>query len=154
MFQNDAHLLHSLQGSCTGQDKFAAGVVLEGLHPQRAVVDIVNDHDVFVAKAEDLWELPRLIRVHCLLKLVDENKYILFAFMSRWGGSVRKYVKCFSFGGAYTLLLPAHVSLLRFFRLGEIACNICDIDHWPRVVIAPSNRFEPCLFHQKSCRCM
>ncbi len=54
MFWDDARLLHSLQGSCTGQDKFPAGVVLEGLHPQRVAVDIVNDHDVFVAKAGDL----------------------------------------------------------------------------------------------------
>jgi hypothetical protein len=95
VFQDNAHLLHLLQGLCTGQDKFAAGVVLEGLHPQRVAVDIVNDHGVFVAKAGDLWEPPHLIGVHCLLKLVDANKYILFAFMWGWGGSVRKYVKCF-----------------------------------------------------------
>ncbi len=43
----------------------------------------MNDHDVLVAKAEDLWETPRLIGVHCLLKFVDANKYIPFAFM--WG---------------------------------------------------------------------
>ncbi len=93
MFWDDAHLLHTLQGLCMGQDKFATGVVLEGLRPRRVAVDIVNDHDVFVAKAGDLWEPPRLIGVNCLLKLIDANKYILFAFMWWWGGSVRKCVK-------------------------------------------------------------
>jgi hypothetical protein len=108
----------------------------------------VSDHDVFDAKAGDLWGMPHLIGVHCLLKFIDANKYIPFAFMWGWGGSVRKYVKCFLFGGAYALLLTAHVSLLRFFRLGEIACNIHDIDQGPRVVVAPLDRFEPRLFHQ------
>ncbi len=70
-----------------------------------------------------------------------------------WGGSVRKYIKWFLFGEVYTLSLTAHVSLLRFFRLREIACNMCAIDQGPRVVIAPLYHFEPCLFHQKShCR--
>ncbi len=32
VYWDNAHLLHLLQGSSTGQDKFAAGVVLEGLH--------------------------------------------------------------------------------------------------------------------------
>ncbi len=54
-------------GPCTTKDEFAAGVVLEGLRPQRIAVDIVNDHDVFVAEAEYLREKPRLIKVHCLL---------------------------------------------------------------------------------------
>jgi hypothetical protein len=58
MCRDDARLLHLLQGSCTAQDKFAAGVVLEGLRPQRVAVNIINDHDVFVAKAGDLWEMP------------------------------------------------------------------------------------------------
>ena len=93
MFQDDAHLLHLLQGSCTVQNKFAAGVVLEGLHPQRVAVDTMNDHDVFVAEAGDLLELPRSIRVHYLLMLIDANKYILFAFMWGWGGSDRKYIQ-------------------------------------------------------------
>ncbi len=154
MFWDDAHLSHLLQGLCTGQDKFAAGVVLEGLCQRRVAVDIVYDHDVFVAKAGDLWEPPCLIGVHCLFKLVDANKYILFAFMWGWGGSVRKYIKCFLFGGAYTLSLPTHVSLLHFFRLGEIACNICDVDQGPRVLIAPSDLFELPLFHRKSHSCM
>jgi hypothetical protein len=89
--------LHLLQGSCTGQDKFATGAVVEGLHPRRVAVDIMNDHDVFVAKAGDLWNMPRMIGVHCLLKFIDANTYILFAFMWGWGGGVRKYVKCFLF---------------------------------------------------------
>ncbi len=71
-----------------------------------------------------------------------------------WARSVRKYVKWFLFGGVYTLLLTMHVSLLCFFRLGEIACNIRDVDQGPRVVVAPSDHFEPCLFHQKSHRRM
>ncbi len=33
------------------QDEFAADIVLEGLRPKRVAVNIVNDHDVFVAKA-------------------------------------------------------------------------------------------------------
>ncbi len=49
MFWDDAHLSNLLQGLCTGQDKLAAGVVFEGLRPQRVAVDIANDHDVFVA---------------------------------------------------------------------------------------------------------
>ncbi len=81
MFQDNTRLLHLLQGLCTGQDKFTASVVLEGLLPQRVAVNIVNDNDVFVAKAGDLWETPRLIGVHCLLKFVDANKYIPLAFM-------------------------------------------------------------------------
>ncbi len=95
-----------------------------------------------------------MIGVHCLLKFIDANKYIVFAFMWGYGGSVRESVEWFLFGGAYALLLTAHVSLLRFFRLGEIACNICDVDQGPRVVIAPSNHFEPRLFHRESCRRM
>ncbi len=54
MFWDNAHLSHLLQDLCTSQDKFATGVVLEGLRPQRVAVDIMNDHDVFVAKAGDL----------------------------------------------------------------------------------------------------
>jgi hypothetical protein len=77
-----------------------------------------------------------LIGVYCLLKFVDANKCILFAFMCGCGGSVRNYVNCFLFGGAY---------VLHFFRLREMACNICDVDQGPRVVIAPLDRFEPCL---------
>ncbi len=153
MFRDNAYLSHFLQGLCTGQDKFAASVVLEGFCPQRVAVDIVNDPDVFVAEAGDLLELPRSIRVHYLLMLIDANKYILFAFMWGWGGSVRKYVRFF-FGGAYTLLLPTHVSLLHVFRLREIVCDICDVDQGPRVVIALSDRFEPRLFHRKSRCCM
>ncbi len=122
------------------QDKFAAGALLEGLRPQRVAVNIMNDHDVFVAKAGDLWKMPCLIGVHSLLKFADANKYIPFIFM--WG----------VFGGAYALLLTAHVSLLRFFRLGEIACDICDVHQGPRVVIAPSHWFEPSLSHRES-RC-
>ncbi len=121
---------------------------------EELLLTFMNDHDAFVAKAGDSWELPHLIGVHCLLKLVDANKYILFVFMWRWVGSVRKYVKCDLFGGAYTLSLPTHVFLLRFFRLWEIVCNICDVVKGPRVVIAPLDRFEPRLFHWKSRRCM
>jgi hypothetical protein len=55
------------------KDKFTASVVLEGLHPQRVAVDIKNDHDVFVAKAGDLWKKSHLIGVHCLLKFEDVN---------------------------------------------------------------------------------
>jgi hypothetical protein len=39
-----------------GQDKFATGVVLEILCPQRVAVDNMNNHDVFVAEAGDLWK--------------------------------------------------------------------------------------------------
>ncbi len=71
-----------------------------------------------------------------------------------YGGSVRERVEWFLFGGANALLLTVHVSLLHFFRLGEIACDINDVDQGSRVVIAPSDRFEPCLFHCESCRRM
>jgi hypothetical protein len=98
--------------------------------------------------------MPHLIGVHCLLKFVDADKFILLALMWRWGGIVRKYVKWFLFGRAYTLSLTTHVSLLHFFRLGEIVCNISDVDQGPRVIIAPLDRFEPCLFHRKSHRRM
>jgi hypothetical protein len=91
----------------------------------------VNDHDVLVAKARDLRETPHLIGVHCLLEFVNANKYIPFAFMWGYGGSVREHVKWFLFGGAYALLLIMHVSLLHFFRLREIARDICDVDQGP-----------------------
>jgi hypothetical protein len=83
VFWDNARLLHLRHSLCSGQDKFAASVVLEGLRPQRVAVNTVSDHDVLVAKAGDLWETPRLIGVHCLLKFTDANKYITFAFM--WG---------------------------------------------------------------------
>ncbi len=51
MFRDNARLLHLLQGLCAAQDKFAASVILEGLCPRRVAVNIMNDHDVFVAKA-------------------------------------------------------------------------------------------------------
>jgi hypothetical protein len=127
-FWDDAHLLHLLQGLCMGKVTFAASVVLEGLCPQRIAVNIMNDHDAFVAKAENLWEMPHLIGVHCLLKFVGANEYIPFAFMWGWGGSVRNSIECFLFGGAYALSLTLHVSLLHFFRLREVACNIRDVD--------------------------
>ncbi len=95
-----------------------------------------------------------MIGVHCLLKFVDANKYIPFAFMWGYVGSVRERIKWVLFGGAYALLLTAHVSLLRFFRLEEIVCNISDVDQGPRVVIALSDHFEPRLFHWESCRHM
>jgi hypothetical protein len=44
----------------------------------------VNDHDVFVAKAGDLWEMPCLIGVHFFLNFVHADN--LLAFM--WGGGV------------------------------------------------------------------
>ncbi len=70
-----------------------------------------------------------------------------------WGRSVGKYVQCLLFGGLYALSLTAHVFLLCFFRLWEIACSICDVDQEPRIVIALSNCSEPSLFHRKShCR--
>ncbi len=97
---------------------------------------------------------PHLIGVHCLLKFIDANKYVPFAFMWGYGGSVRENVKCFLFGGAYALSLTVHVSLLHFFRLREIACNISDVDQGPRVVIDPSDCFEPRLFHRESCHRM
>jgi hypothetical protein len=68
-----------------------------------------------------------------------------------YGRSVREHVEWFLFGGAYALSLTVHVSHLHFFRLWEIACDISDVDQGPRVVIAPSDRFEPCLFHRESC---
>ncbi len=111
----------------------------------------MNDHDVFIAKAGDLWEKPCLIGVHCFLKFVDANKYTPFAFMWGWGRSVRKYIQCLLFGEAYTLSLTMHVSLLHFFRLWEIVHNICDVDQGPRIVIDLLDHFEPCLFHRKSC---
>ncbi len=46
-----------------------------------------------------------------------------------------------------TLSLNAHVSLLCFFRLWEIACDICDVDQGPRIGIALLSCFEPSLFH-------
>ncbi len=95
-----------------------------------------------------------MIRVHCLLKFVDANKYIPFAFMWGYGGSVRERVEWFLVGGLYALSLTVHVSLLHFFRLGEIGCNNSDVDQGPRVVIALSDCFEPRLFHQESCHRM
>ncbi len=71
----------------------AAGVVLEGLRPQRVSVYIVNDHGELVAKAEDLWETPCLIIVHYLLKFIDANKYIIVAFVWGYGRSVREDVE-------------------------------------------------------------
>ncbi len=68
-----------------------------------------------------------------------------------WGKSLGKYVQCLLFGGAYALSLTVHVSLLCFFRLWKIFCNICNIDQGSRIVIAPSNCFEQSLFHRKSC---
>ncbi len=91
----------------------------------------MNDHDVLVAKAGDLRETPRLIGVQCILEVVDADKYIPFAFMWGYGRSVREHVEWFLFGGAYALSLTAHVSLLRFFRLGEIKRDICDVDQGP-----------------------
>ncbi len=128
--------------------------VLEGFGPQRVAVDIMNDYDVFVAKTGDLWEMPHLIGVHCLSKFVSANKYIPFAFMWGWGGSVKKHLEWFLFGGAYALSLTTHVSLLHFFRLWDIVCNIRDVDQGPRVVMALLDCFEPRLFHWESHHCM
>ncbi len=77
-----------------------------------------------------------------------------FAFMWGWGRSVGKYIQCFLFGGAYALSLTMTVSLLRFSRLWEIECNICDIDQGPRIVIALLECFEPRLLRWKSHRHM
>jgi hypothetical protein len=49
----------------------------------------------------------------------------------------------------YALLLTAHVSLLCFFRLWEIPCDIHDVDQGPRIVIALLDHFESHLFHRK-----
>jgi hypothetical protein len=91
----------------------------------------MNDHYVLVAKAGDLKEMPHLIGVHCLLEFIDADKYIPFAFMWGYGRSVREQVEWFLFGGAYTLSLSVHVSLLHFFRFGEIGHDICDVDQGP-----------------------
>ncbi len=71
-----------------------------------------------------------------------------------YGRSVRERIEWCLFGGAHALSLTVHVSLLHFFRLGEIACNICDVDQGPRVVIVPLDHFEPRLFYWESCRRM
>ncbi len=76
-------------------------------------------------------ETPHLIGVHCLLEFLDADKYIPFAFMWGYGRSVGEHIEWFLFGGAYALSLTAHVSLLHFFSLREIACKIFDVDLGP-----------------------
>jgi hypothetical protein len=71
-----------------------------------------------------------------------------------YGRSVREHIEWFLFGRVYALLLTVYVSLLHFFRPGEIACNIGDVDQGTRVVISLSDHFEPRLFHWESCRRM
>ena len=53
MFGDNTCFLHAFQGSCLRKNKFAAGVVFEGLHPCRVAVHVVENHDIPVAKAQD-----------------------------------------------------------------------------------------------------
>jgi hypothetical protein len=99
-------------------------------------------------------ETPCLITEQCPLKFVDVKKYIPFAFMWGYGGNIRERVKWFVFGGAYTLSLTMHVSLLHFFRLREKVCDISDVNQGLRVVIALLDICEPRLFHRESCHHM
>jgi hypothetical protein len=48
----------------------------------------------------------------------------------------------YNWWSVHPVVVP-HVSLLSFFRLGEIVCNIYDIDQGPRVIIAPLDRSLP-----------
>ena len=61
---------HGFQGSCPCQNKFVSGFVLEGLHPCRIDVDIVENHDIPVAEARCLREKASLIGVHRGLEVV------------------------------------------------------------------------------------
>jgi hypothetical protein len=91
---------------CAFEYKLSASVVLEALCPQQIAVDVVNDHDVLVAEARDMGEMPRLIGEHSVFKFIDPNQNILISFVGghRWCQIDRCHL-----GGAYSRPLTLDV---------------------------------------------
>ena len=48
------------------------------------------------------------------------------------------------FGGPYSLVLFAHMSVLCFLQLGKYFVDILDVDKGPCEVVSLSDAFEPC----------
>jgi hypothetical protein len=96
------------------------GVVLEGLHPRQVAVNVVENHDIPVAKARGSREKANLIGVHRGLEVVVKNHDVPFANVRSdlWGGFDGKRcdfgVPLLLLGGTDTLALSAHVAFLGF----------------------------------------
>jgi len=78
-------------------------------------VGVIEDHLVPVASAGCVWKFSSLVRVDCVAGVVRLDIDVL---VCEGGDSERGHDwfgarRCF--GGAYTLALAAHVSLLHFF---------------------------------------
>ncbi len=79
MFGDESVTSHPCQCSGMCKDEFAAGLISLCLRPRRVAVNIVQDHDILVAKAQYCREKSGLICIHERFYLVfrDEN-VILF----------------------------------------------------------------------------
>ncbi len=149
MFGDNASFLHAFHRSCSHKNKFAVGVVLEGLHPRQVAIDIMENHDISVAEAQDSREKASLISVHHGLEVVVKNHDVPFANVrgGLWGGFDGKRcdagVPLLLLGGTDTLALSLHVAFLGFLGFGEMAGDIFDVDQKPRVIVAPRYGPEP-----------
>ncbi len=75
---------HSRECATAGKNEFALAVILEGLAPRGVGVQVVEDHDVAVAKAGDEGKMACLVRVHCVLQIDDPDEDIMCNNVCSW----------------------------------------------------------------------
>ena len=79
----NAALGHSCEGTPTGKDKFAFAVVSETFNPRGIRVNMVENHDIPVAKAGDDWETSHLVRIEGVMQIHNPDKDIMGH--GKWG---------------------------------------------------------------------
>ena len=143
MFGDNAGFAHAFQGFCLRQNKFAAGVVLEGFHPRQVAVDVVENHDI--PEARDFRVKAGLIGVHRGLEVIVENHDVTFVNVRGGfnGNGHDVSIPSLLLGGTDTLALSAHVAFEGFLQFWEMVGDVLDVDQRPRVVVAPHYGLDP-----------
>jgi hypothetical protein len=153
---DDAMVGHSSKCMAAGKNELALAVIFEGLAPGGVGVQVVEDHDVVVAKAGDKGETTHLVRVHCVLQIDGPNEDVMCDNMCSWCGVTDRY--CYVGGNRVvggtrgikgasemdTLALSLHVTHLSFIGFKKILGDIFYVDEGPSAVVASLNGFEPC----------
>jgi hypothetical protein len=129
---DDAASGHLRKCTTVGKNEFALAVILEGLALGGVGVHMVEDHDVAVAQAGDKGEMARLVRVHCVLQINDQDEDVMCNNVCSWHGVADQH--CYVGGihviggnggidegsGSDTLALSLHVTHLSFLQFRKI----------------------------------
>jgi hypothetical protein len=139
-----------------GKNEFVLAVILECFTPGGVGVQVVEDHDVAVAKAGDKREMAHLVHVLCVLQIDDPDEDVVCNNVCSFRGVVdqRRYVRGIhiiggnrgidGMSGLDALALSSHVTYLSLLRFRKILGNIFYVDERPSAVVALSNSFELC----------